>query len=180
VNSLRGKLLIAGPPLRDPNFHRTVVLVCEHSDEGAMGLVLNRAAPLTIADAVPDLGPLLGDENLLHLGGPVQPGSVVMLAEFDVHGDALIVDGDLGIVTAEMELDDLIGAVRRARAFLGYAGWGPGQLDEEMEREDWIVAPLDGDDPFTEEPGDLWVATLERLGGHYALVARMPTDPSVN
>lgn len=179
--SMRGQLLVAGPALADPNFHRTVILVCSHDDDGALGLVLNRPAPMTVAQAVPELAELLGAGEPLWLGGPVQPEAIVLLADFEQPGDgALMVDATVGIVLEGANLDELSSRARRSRAFLGYAGWGPGQLDSELESDDWIVAPAEGDDAFGEDPDRLWSEALERLGGRYALVARMPLDPSLN
>ncbi len=180
VDSLKGQLLIAGPGLTDPNFRRSVILVCAHDDDGALGLVVNRPADMLVADTVPELSDTLGAGEPLWLGGPVAPDGVVLLAEFSDAEGAHLVDGDLGLVTTEADLDDLPGRTRRARAFLGHAGWGPGQLDEELEREDWIVAALETEDAFADEPETMWSAVLRRLGGSFALVARMPVDPSVN
>jgi len=182
MDSLRGSLLVAGPSLVDPNFHRVVVLVCEHSEGGALGLVLNRPSPLTVSEAVPELKDALGSDEVLWMGGPVQPASVIVLAEFDDEsdGDGIPVSGEIGLVTAQTGLDELALLTRRARAFLGYTGWGPGQLDSELADDDWIVAPLDGVDPLGEDTLGLWPETLNRLGGSYALVARMPLDPSLN
>ena len=183
MQSLRGQLLVAGPTLTDPNFLRSVVLVCAHDEDGALGLIVNRPAQLLVADTVPELVDALGASESLWLGGPVATDGVVLLAEFDHAADrpdAHHVDGDLGLVTAEADLDALADRTRRARAFLGHAGWGPGQLDGELEREDWIVAPLDPEDAFAPDPDDLWSAVLRRLGGSFELVARMPLDPSVN
>lgn len=181
MDSLRGQLLVAGPRLVDPNFHRAVVLVCEHSEEGALGLVLNRPSPLEVSETVPELLDAMPNDGRLWVGGPVQPAAVVLLAEFDDPAEgALLVRGDLGLVTEEAEIDALEERTRRVRAFLGYAGWGAGQLEAELERDDWIVAPLDEADAFTEDPTELWGAVLARLGGRYALVARMPVDPSLN
>ena len=78
------------------------------------------------------------------------------------------------------EISDLVGVTRRARAFAGYAGWGPGQLDAELERDDWFVAPAGIDDIFDPDADVLWSRVLDRKGGHYRVVARMPIDPSVN
>src|SRR3954464_12979502 len=102
VDSLRGKLLVASPSLLDPNFQRTVVLVCEHSEEGALGLVLNRTTAIGVEDAAPELAAVVGAGAHLHAGGPVQPQSIVLLAEFADEdagpGEALIVSGGLGLV----------------------------------------------------------------------------------
>lgn len=180
MDSMRGQLLVAGPALDDPNFHRTVVLVCAHGEDGALGLVLNRPSPLAIGDAVPELSDALGDGGRLWIGGPVQPASVVLLAEFVDPGESLIVSGDLGLVTDGAALEDLADRTRRVRAFVGHSGWAPGQLDAELEREDWIVAPLRAADPFADEAEAMWSGALTSMGGRYALVARMPEDPSLN
>jgi putative transcriptional regulator len=178
--SLRGRLLIATPTLNDPNFRRSVVLICAHGDDGALGLVLNRPSPLEVVDAVPELEPALADGARLWLGGPVQPEDIVLLADFTNPGESLMVSGDIGLVTDGSPLESLPDRTRRVRAFLGHSGWGPGQLDSELEREDWIIAPLDAGDPFDDGAEDLWRTALEELGGQYALVARMPDDPSLN
>ncbi len=178
--SLRGQLLVAGPALIDPNFHRTVVLVCEHDQEGAMGLVLNRPSPILAEQAIPELEEALGPGERLWMGGPVQTTSVVVLAEFDDAGESMHVAGDVGLVLPDADLESVATAVRRARAFLGYAGWGGGQLDGELAGDDWIVADFAPEDAFTDEPEQLWSRVLERKGGSYALLATMPPDPSVN
>jgi putative transcriptional regulator len=180
VDTLRGQLLVAGPSLLDPNFNRTVVLVCEHNDEGAMGLVLNRPSPIPADQAIPELGEALDPEDRLWLGGPVQTTAVVVLADFPEAEDGMPVSGGVGLVLPETDLDDVATRVRRARAFLGYAGWGPSQLDGELERDDWIIAPFAPDDAFTQDPEDLWGQVLVRKGGEYALLATMPPDPRVN
>ena len=180
MESLRGQLLIAAPSLLDPNFARTVVLIAEHTEEGAMGLVLNRASETSVAEAVPELEALAG-EDLVHVGGPVAPTSVVIVGDYEDPDDAgLLVTGGVGLPAADSDLDDLMLATRRVRVFAGHAGWGPGQLDDEMEREDWIVAPALPDEVFTDDPDGLWSAVLARKGGQFALVARMPLDPSLN
>ena len=180
-DSVRGQLLVAGPQLLDPNFHRTVVLVCEHDHNGAMGLVLNRPSPIPADQAIPELDDALNDGDTLWVGGPVQSTSVVLLADFEEEGTpALRVQGDVGLVLPEADLDTVHTVVRRARAFLGYAGWGPAQLEGELEGDDWIVADFQPEDAFTEDPDHLWASVLERKGGQYALLATMPPDPSVN
>jgi putative transcriptional regulator len=181
VKSARGQLLIAGPTLADPNFWRTVVLVVEHSDEGALGLVLNRPSEMSVADAVPELEEVVDASDELYVGGPVQPSSVIVLAEFEDPGDAaLIAFEDIGVLASGTPLDELGAGVREGRAFVGHAGWGPGQLDSELERGDWILEPARRADAFSAEPLALWTDVLTRKGGSYALVARMPPDPSVN
>jgi len=132
VDSLQGRLLIAGANLLDPNFRRTVVLVGEHNDEGALGVVLNRPSDLTVMEVVPLLAPFAGPDERLFIGGPVQPTSAVLLAEFDDSEHAgLMVFGQVGFLMGDVD-EDAATWVRRARVFAGYAGWGPGQLEAEV------------------------------------------------
>jgi len=182
MDSLRGKLLLAGPTLLDPNFRRTVVLIVEHTEEGAMGLVLNRPAETTVAEAVPDLAWLADSDANVFVGGPVAETAVIVLAEFDRPDLAgAIVEDDLGFIGADADdAEGLDGAIRRARVFAGHAGWGPGQLEDELEEEAWIIEPPLRDEIFTEEPEDLWSAVLRRKGNRFARLATMPPDPSLN
>ncbi len=181
IDSLKGQLLIAGATLPDPNFARTVVLVCEHSEDGALGLVLNRPGELVVGESAPELSELLGDEAVIDSGGPVQTDALLVLAEFEDPDQAGIqIVENVGLVGDRSEIDDLVDETLRARVFAGYAGWGPGQLDAELEREDWFVAPAGTDDIFNPDADELWSRVLARKGAHFALVARMPIDPSVN
>jgi putative transcriptional regulator len=178
---LRGQLLIASPALRDSNFHRTVILVAEHGDEGAMGIVLNRPSEATVEEAVPSLVELVGSDAVVYVGGPVEPSAVVVLAEFgDPDDAATLVFAEIGFARADADPDLLTGSTRRARLFAGYAGWGAGQLEAELEEDAWIVEPPRPDDVFSDEPGSLWADVLRRKGGRYALVATMPPNPSLN
>ena len=182
MDSLRGKLLLAGPALRDPNFDRTVVLICEHSEEGAMGLVLNRPSAATLGEAVPDLAWVAETEAPVYVGGPVAPDGVIVLAEWeDPSRAALRVDADVGFVPGGADdTDDLATAVRRARVYAGHAGWGPGQLEEELAEEAWIVEPPEREELFYEDPEHLWAAVLRRKGREFALLSTMPPDPNLN
>ena len=155
--------------------------MCEHDEDGAMGLVLNRPSPIPADQAIPELGAALADDDTLWVGGPVQATSVLVLADFggaDV--EALLITEQVGLVLPDTDLDELGETVARARAFLGYAGWGAGQLDAELDGDDWIVADFQADDAFTADPDRLWAQVLGRRGGRYALLATMPPDPSVN
>jgi putative transcriptional regulator len=182
AESLRGKLILASPVLRDPNFVRTVVLIAEHTDDGAMGLVLNRPAASTVGEAVPDLSWLAGDAEPVYVGGPVAETAVIVLAEFDRPELAgALVDEDLGFIGSDADDQEaLAGAIRRARVFAGHAGWGPGQLEDELAEEAWIIEPPKREEIFTLEPGDLWASILRRKGQRYALLATMPPDPTLN
>jgi putative transcriptional regulator len=179
VESTRGQLLIAGPTLVDPNFQRTVVLIVEHTDEGAFGLVLNRPSETTVGEAVDELDAFVEEEDTLFIGGPVRQSALIVLAEFaDARQAAVVAFDDIGVLGDHD--DDATPETLRGRAFAGHAGWGPGQLDDELSQGDWILEPARPEDAFSDEPLALWESVLTRKGGSYALVARMPADPSMN
>jgi putative transcriptional regulator len=179
VESLAGKLLISSPSLVDPNFRRTVVLMTHHDEEGAVGLVLSRPSELRIADAVPDLGDLPFADDVVYVGGPVQPEAVVVLVELDEpREDAEPIVGQVAYMPPGVETWEL--AASRARVFAGYSGWGPGQLEGELEETAWIVARAEPEDVFAPDPDELWRTVLQRKGGMYSLIATMPYDPSRN
>jgi len=172
--TLRGQLLIAAPSLFD-YFRRTVVLVVEHTPDGAMGVVLNRESETRVVDAVPQLADLAEEDDLVRIGGPVSPESVVALGEFgDLSEAGTHVVGQIGTLDPESANESLA----RLRVYAGYAGWGAGQLDGEIEQDAWLVAPAEDDDPFSHD--DMWSRALERRGGAYRLLATMPPDPSQN
>jgi putative transcriptional regulator len=178
--SLQGRLLVASPALLDPNFLRTVVLVTEHTEDAAMGLVLNRPTEITVRDAVPILAELVAPDDPVYEGGPVQREAVVALAEFDDPADsAAIAFGRIGFLRADDDPGAIRTVERHVRVFCGYAGWGGGQLEDELEQEAWIVVPAVPSDVF---PGhaDLWRAVLRRQGGSLAMLSLMPDDPATN
>lgn len=180
-DSLRGKLLVASPALADPNFARTVVLITEHNEEGAMGIVLNRPSETAVGEVVPQLAPIAGDDEPVYVGGPVQETALVVLAEFtDLDAAAWIIAADVGFASAEVDFEDLERSVRRGRVYAGYAGWGAGQLEGELEEDSWIIEPPLPTELFPDDPNGLWSGVLARKGGRYALIARMPADPSMN
>lgn len=180
MDSLKGQLLVAGAELFDPNFRRTVVLVTEHGEEGALGLVLNRPAEATVAEAVPGLAPLVDDDEPVFVGGPVDQQSLLVLAEFDDPDDsAATVFDDIGFVRGDADITLAAAATRRARVYAGYAGWGAGQLDAELDANGWIVATPQREDVFAD--GELWTDVVRRQGGRYfTLLSTMPLDPSQN
>lgn len=173
AESQRGKLLIAAPSLFD-FFRRTVVLIVEHTEQGAFGVILNRRADADVTELVPDLGPLVERGAPLWVGGPVAPDAIVVLGEFEqAELSAGAVTDSIGVVDPDGDAD-----VLRARVFIGHAGWGPGQLDEELANDSWIVADLEPEDVFA--VGDLWADAVARRGGDFRLLATMPDDPSLN
>ena len=168
MDSLKGQLLISGGKLYDPNFRHTVVLIGEHDDSGAVGVVLNRPMDL------------VGGEAYMFEGGPVEPNQAVLMAEIAIPGFVDVpVFGNVGFLTGEVP-DDIRDSVLRARVFVGHAGWAPGQLEAEMESDSWIIEEATEDDVFTPDPDALWRRVLERKGPPYDKVARIPFDPSMN
>jgi putative transcriptional regulator len=174
TDSLRGQLLVAAPSLFD-YFRRTVILVIEHTPEGAMGVVLNRVSETHVADVVPALAELPGAEEAVRIGGPVAPQAVVALGDFGRPEEAgTRICGSLGT----LDPDGTNESLRRLRVYAGYAGWAAGQLDGELEQDAWIVLDAEPDDPFRDD--DIWSEALRRKGGKYRVLATMPSDPSLN
>jgi putative transcriptional regulator len=181
MESLAGHLLIASPSILDPNFRRTVVFITAHTEEGAVGLILNRQADASVGEAVPQLAAVTDLTEPVFVGGPVNPDGVAVLAEFEDPDDAgVVVLDEVGFVALDVALEEGPPELQRRRVFAGVAGWGPDQLESELERDDWIIEPADADAIFTEDPEHLWRDVLRRKGGQYELVARMPLDPSLN
>ena len=177
---LTGHLLVSNATLFDPNFRRTVVLIGHHDEEGAVGVVLNRPLGVTVEQAVPPLSDLVDGDGELFEGGPVQPQAAVVIAEFlDPAMASVVAFGSVGFLPEEVEEDDRPMIVR-ARIFVGYSGWGPGQLEAEVEEDAWLPTPATEADVFTPEPARLWETVVARLGPAYAMLRSMPTDPSLN
>ncbi len=146
-----------------------------------MGVVLNRPSVVTVGDAVPPLAELVDADEVVHVGGPVQPQAIVVLGDFvDSDQSAALVIGSIGFLPGEIESADDVPGVARARVYAGYAGWGAGQLESELAEDSWIVEPAQPDDVFTSDPDGLWSAVLRRKGGPFAILASMPLDPRVN
>jgi putative transcriptional regulator len=181
--STRGRLLVATPDLRDPNFERTVVLVLEHNDDGALGVVLNRPSASDVEQVFPDWAHVVVDPTVVFAGGPVATDSVIALARGDrddsVDGWVSVL-GTIGTVDLGRDPVDLDVAIDSVRVFAGYAGWAPGQLDAELETGGWWVFDAEPDDAFSVDPLDLWAAVVRRQGGRVAWFVNCPPDPSVN
>ena len=177
-----GSLLLAEPPMPDPNFKRTVILICEHTMEGSFGLVLNRPANVKLSEVATIDLPF--DATLWH-GGPVQPDTLHYLHPYgDAVPGAMPVLNDVywggefdaisdGIASGRLDAD-------RIRFFVGYSGWGSGQLDAEAEDGSWIVMEGTPGVAFAEEDDDLWRQILREMGGEYALLSTFPDDPRMN
>jgi putative transcriptional regulator len=180
VESLRGQLLIAGAGIFGAVFRQTVVLVAEHDESSALGLVLNRPSSLLAPEAAEQLGGLpLPDPRIYH-GGPVQPGAVAVVGEFE-HGDFAgnLIFGAVGMLGAGPDGIASEG-VARAKVFSGYAGWGPGQLEDELDEGAWVIEDARVDDVFSPEPEMLWRDVLRRKGGEFVMLSTMSADPSAN
>src|SRR5204862_5249062 len=146
MESLAGQFLIASPSILDPNFHRAVVFVTAHSDEGAVGVILNRSSDATVGDAVPQLGSVTDLTDAVFVGGPVNPEGVAVLAEFhDPDQAGVVVIEDIGFVALDDALEDGAPDLERTRVFAGVAGWGRDQLEGELEGEDWVAEHADLD-----------------------------------
>lgn len=186
MDSLRGQLLLAGPALFDTNFRRAVVLLGDHDEQGAIGVILNRPSETRVAEAVPALLGLPGlDEGpgeLVYQGGPVMPFAGVVVADFIDPGAAdLLAFGSIGFLLGESDPETAAATIRRARIFAGYAGWGEGQLEAELEQEGgWILEPAVPEDIFSTRPEHLWSDILRRKGSDYTMLRTMPFDPSAN
>ena len=181
MTSTRARLLVATPELVDPNFHRSVVLVLEHNDDGALGVVLNRPRLVGGAEAVPQWADRLAFPSRLHRGGPVSEDSVIGLALGPAGGiDGLSpLLGQLGVVDLHRSPDELPG-VEPVRLFAGYSGWSAGQLDAELMAGGWIVVDARPEDALTTSPEELWRIVLGRQPGLLGHLAGYPDDPSVN
>jgi putative transcriptional regulator len=180
VDSLSGQLLLSNASLFDPNFRRTVVLIGHHDEEGAVGVVLNRPFDVTVSDAVPPLADLVPADDRLYQGGPVQPDAAVVVADLaDPTKAGVIAFGSIGFLAEEVDVMEP-GVVRRARVYAGYSGWGPGQLESELEEDAWLVTPAREEDMFLDDTERLWGQVLARLGRGYDIMRSMPFDPSSN
>ena len=179
---LRGQLLLDSGQLRGSFFQRTVVLICQHNAEGAFGLVLNRATGSNVGDMiVADLPDRLKNFPLF-LGGPVQPSALSFL-----HSDAFVPDANvmpnlnLGhTLDSLVEIGESFSATQKIRLFAGYAGWSPGQLEDEMRRKAWLTHPASLELVFDTDPTQLWQTILKQKGWKYKLLAQMPEDLSLN
>jgi putative transcriptional regulator len=165
-------LLLAMPQLRDPNFVRSVVLLCEHGPNGAVGFVVNRPTDLRAAESVALEPPLSGDSGLmLWTGGPVEPQRGFLLLGDDPGGgdteriaEGFHLTASVEVLRRLLEADPAELARQRARLLLGYAGWGPGQLDAELAASAWLTAPPDPDLVFGTPPEELWERAIRALG----------------
>jgi putative transcriptional regulator len=186
VSSLTGQLLVATPALADPNFDRAVVLLLDHDEEGSLGVVLNRPTPVGVGDVLEPWAELAGRPPVVFQGGPVSLDSALGLAV--VPGESADseplgwrrVHGAIGLVDLEAPPELLAAELGSLRIFAGYAGWGPGQLEEELSDGAWYVVESEPGDVFSPDPEQMWRAVLRRQRNELAMVATYPDDPSLN
>ena len=180
-----GRLLVASPTLLDPNFIRTVVLLLDHDEEGTLGVVLNRPTTVPVASVLPGWADTVDEPPVLFDGGPVSGDSALAVACVpEADGEDPVgfrrLFGPTGMVDLDTPLEVLAPAMTRMRIFAGYAGWGGGQLDAELEEGSWYVVRAETADIFSALPDDLWRQVLRRQRGPLAWVATMPIDPRHN
>ena len=182
TKSLQGQLLLDNGRLAGSFFHRAVILVCSHDAEGAFGLILNRSAEKTVGDALVAQLPDTFKEEPLYLGGPVQPQALSYLHnELYLPEASVMPDLNLGhSLESLLEVADSFSTTQRVKVFAGYAGWSPGQLDDEMKRDTWLTHPATLDLVFAPRPDQLWQSILRQKGWKYRLLAEGPEDPSWN
>ena len=184
---LPGRLLVANPLLPDPNFDRTVVLLLAYSEEGALGVILNRPSDTGMGLPLDRWEGLAATPAVLFVGGPVQHQAVICLArtERSLASDPTMegfkpLTPELGTLDLDQDPDRFAGALRQVRVFAGYAGWSPGQLEDEIAAGAWWVVDGDADDPFSVDPANLWKEVLRRQQAPLAYVAYYPDDPADN
>lgn len=182
--SYTGKLLVATPKLDDPNFARTVVLMLAHDENGALGVVLNRPLEASVDAALPGWSALVEPPAVLFQGGPVEPDTALAVARMVSDREAAgftPLTGRMGLLDVSRGPEGLpIDDVEALRVFGGYAGWGNGQLDQEIAQEAWFVVDSEAHDPFAPDPANLWRDVLRRQPGRLAMFAFAPRDARQN
>ncbi len=179
-----GTLLVALPSLRDPNFSQTVVLLCAVDPDGVMGLIINRPGDLQLSEALPEDELLSEQDVTVFKGGPVDVDHILILRqgggmppEFSPVFDTTTLGGSIDALKDAATASGIIG---RYRPYIGHAGWGPGQLESEIEQLAWATLPADEAWVFSTEPHLLWSRAMARLGGRFAIYATMPPHISLN
>ena len=178
-----GSLLIAAPTMGDPNFVRTIVLLLDTGESGALGVVLNRPTELDVADVLEPWADLVAHPSVLFQGGPVETDAALAVATVTADDDPVgwrRVFGSTGLIDLDAPVEILASALSAVRIFAGYAGWGSGQLEAEIEEGAWYVVPAEPQDPFLTDPDRLWASVLRRQGGQLAMLATMPAEPGLN
>jgi putative transcriptional regulator len=181
--SLKGKLLVAAPLMREPTFARTVISVLEHNEDGALGVVINRPGDADLFEVVPPVADLATQPAVLFAGGPVEPNAAIALGVVspgaEPNGWRPVM---LPVVTVDLDMDPTVLAttLRELRVFAGYAGWSGGQLEGEIAQGAWYVVDSLPRDAFDTRPDQLWSTVLRRQPWPLSAVATCPVDPTMN
>ena len=188
-DTLTGRLLVATPRLRDPNFARRVVLILDHGDHGALGVAIDRPGGVPVGELLPQWQAVAAPPAELFVGGPVARNALVglvRLASTDVPADEvgwrMLVEADRPVGTVDLAADPgpLSESIVGARLFSGYAGWDTGQLEAELDEGSWYVVEAQAPDAVSADPEGLWRRVLRRQGGALAVVSGFPPDPAMN
>lgn len=176
-----GRLLVATPSLHDPNFERTVILLLEHG-EGALGVVLNRPSDTSIAEPLPMWRTQAAEPSVVFVGGPVGEAAICLAhSPRSGAGDGWQqLFGGLGTLDVALPPDEIGVPIDGLRVFAGYAGWGAGQLESEIDAGAWFVVDAEPGDAFSADPAGMWRRVLRRQRGILSTVANFPSDLSVN
>ncbi|GAA1923664.1 YqgE/AlgH family protein [Nocardioides hwasunensis] len=179
-----GMLLVAAPALQDPHFAETVVLLLDTNDEGALGVVLNRPSQVLVADVLEPWRDVVAEPEVLFRGGPVGTDGALAVARLRDAQDTPVgwrpVAGLVGMVDLDTPTELVDGSLTAMRVFAGYAGWGAGQLEGEVERGDWYVVVAESSDAFRGDTTGLWRDVMRRQPGMLAWHANRPVDPDLN
>ena len=179
AESLAGKLLLATPKLIEPTFRRAVILVCAHTEESALGLVLNRPVHSeSVGDHLPALGSLAVTPDVVFEGGPVEPMTALSLGQAISPEPGFAVIGSTGLV--ELGGANVALGYERVRVFAGYSGWGEGQLDGEVADNAWFIVEGTEQDVYSTEPETLWRRVLQRQRSELSMYAYSPLDSHTN
>ena len=175
-----GALLLASPGMHETTFDRTVIFLLEHDESGSMGLVLNRPSDMLVSDALPDFGRLANPDRL-YLGGPVEEGTALVLAEpvDPAAPDMHFMHNGIGLLDLATDRDPAF-HIQRARVFSGYAGWGPRQLEGELRGGAWILGRCLDDDLWSTDHQRLWGQVLARQGHMSDFLQHYPVQPWLN
>jgi putative transcriptional regulator len=182
TESTKGRLLVATPVLSDGIFDRSVVLMLEHDDEGALGIVLNQPSRTEVADPLPGWARLAASPPVVFVGGPVSPDAAVCLARVSDETTEGWTPLVAGVGSLDLRTDpDITGAgIQELRVYSGYSGWAGGQLEDEIEAGAWFVVDTHAGDALCTDPDELWQRVLRRQRGTVAMFASYPPDPSAN
>jgi putative transcriptional regulator len=184
AESLAGKLLVSSLRITEPTFFRTVVLVCAHDEQGALGIVINRPMEFeAVSTHLPAYAAFASQPPCLFAGGPVETTAALALARWkeplDIPTPKLVV-GRAGLLDLSRPIEEIASGLAEVRIFAGYSGWSGGQLESELLEESWFVLNATMEDVFTREPSTLWRDVLRRQQGKLAMFAFAPRDPGVN